>query len=1641
MPGSGDTAIFDGTSTANCNLNVNVNVAGLTVASGYTGTITQDDGVTITIGSVGFSQGDGVFLGGDSAITLNGPAVFTGGSFTSTSGTLTANGDWTVSGAPTFADGAGTVTFAVVYSGTQTVTPGAFAFNNVTIVGFGNYSTQAVSGTLVVNGALVFDIHDYSGNKLNGGTIQANGDITMNNAGFGTQTSGPGTTLIQITGTGAQTLAAPTTGHFPSIEVAKPSGTLTVTGSPVLAGDWTWTSGDANFGTSTLDFTAPYSGTQTITPGTIKYGDVIIKGFGNYSSQTINGTMDVGGSLAFEVSDYSGNRLNGGVIQAEGDVMMGSAGFGTLNPGPGSVTIDLIGTGDQTLSSPAAGYFPSIQIAKPSGSLTVTDSPLIVGDWTWSADPSVAVNWGTSHLNFAVAYGGSQSITPGDITYGDVSILGNGQSSTQTVNGTLTVGGSLTFGTSGFGGNHLNGGTIAALGDVTMTSPDFGGGVDGAGSTTLVLSGTGSQTLEGNGTGHFPNVVIQKDSGTLTMTGSIYVTGNWNQVSGDVAAAGSSEYFVTSENSQISGDAVFGDLIADKNWAITVTINQNATVQGNLQILANSLAIPNLSTVTVGGNILMGVSGTFFTDPHATFVLNGTSAQSIDFGSNTVHSLTVANTAAPVTFVSGITSDFYSTTTFEPGSSVQFTAGQTYAFDNLVATGTATQPISFASTAPGQTWALKLPLRYAVYHVNVTDSNASSGAPVTAINSTDDGDNTNWVFGTPAALAITTPNSSVTSPAWVEGSCGVDASSVQASINGGTAFDAVRLSASSWFADNASAGGASLGISLNQLSATNVSIKATSATGDATTATQSITWATTDLTGESISTVLMLRKGDSLLLTANGPGTVLTIDANGDGTADYTGVPGDKFAYRYTTPGSFTAQAYIDGNSVGAIEVDVVGVDMNKPLAAQIGYTRTNPLSDDMTISPASETSSIVLSAADPLLVTEAIVNDGGTLTEEITPHHRGDLFIEGRLGAKGPIVAFRAIDEYTLDSKSLSRIVVDAATNVGTTKLVMRPYISGLTFNFSMFAHTSTFSGGQTTLSATTDTDFGQVSDSATQEIDGVLTFNLEVPQDETSYCYSVSVLQNPICGSLSINGSVCLVSIDHVAMNVGDIKPLDINILRALPGGPFPVILTDADGSPSLGIDGGQPYFVGSGDQASVAAIPSLDASRVGTVSYSIAGGGDPGGYGIMIDDTQVYADDVGTVTVGGVSVEINDTPDGKDNITSVNPAQTIPVKITYNTGNPNTATVTLSVTPATAGTLSTNTLTLTKGQGQEVTYTPAANQASKAPNDIVITATSNTPGVTGGSDKMTNVLVTVPQDVRATDTPEGMPDRIPNRVNTPETVSVSPDLTNSGGQTVTVAVTGQSATTNGTLLVNGNATANLVKTTTIQLQGGAQTAPTAAPGGGNASKLKLVAQVRGAIESESNGFSVAAICSEIKFSAGRVVRAYKIVLPNGNTQFSWGAQYPLTYISDSGVQADLDQVKVSEQISLVSATGASADFPITVSGPRLATITSDTDAHVAGGDAPGATVAQVATAIQNDINNKGNGTSKYNQHFIQDNLRTGSTGKLVPKSGFTITEDFEKDAEGAYSITVTKLATAQGDATAGTVANNDKVPSPIP
>ena len=311
--------------------------------------------------------------------------------------------------------------------------------------------------------------------------------------------------------------------------------------------------------------------------------------------------------------------------------------------------------------------------------------------------------------------------------------------------------------------------------------------------------------------------------------------------------------------------------------------------------------------------------------------------------------LTVAKSGGIVTFTQGFTIN--GTMTLQPGTYAKFGAGETFTLGGMVWKGLPNNKITLRSDFPGTRWKLAAPGNYPyAICVDVQDSDASIGPAVTAVSSTDSGNNRNWIFGQAAQVAITTPSSSITSPAWVEGTNSPDVTSLTISASQGATPNANILNPEQWYADNS---GTPLGIGLSATGATNVAVTASDGPFTSTVS-QDITWTPTDLAGNTDSSQsVMIRQGDSLLLTDSTSGKALWLDTGGGGTPEnYGGLPGDQVPCQFNTAGTYLVTATVTlptspvTYALDYLNIIVVSLVELKPIDIQVGYTRVQAVAD-----------------------------------------------------------------------------------------------------------------------------------------------------------------------------------------------------------------------------------------------------------------------------------------------------------------------------------------------------------------------------------------------------------------------------------------------------------------------------------------------------------------------------------------------------------------------------------------------------------------------------------------------------------------------------------------------------------------------
>lgn len=642
-PGAGNVAVFNSTcSQCNATITSNPNILGVRIWSSYAGVITQNAGVIISAGTSGWVQDTGTFAGSNSAIIINGVMALSGGTFGSTSATLTVASTYTVSGSAAFTHNSGTINFSCS-SCSKTLTPGTVVYNNVSFTGVGEDNT--ISGTFTVNGTLTLADGGSSSGAMTSGTILANGNVVASSYGK------TGTTLIIINGTGNQSVTGVSDANIPEFQVASTGGIVTYSGNLHFYENYTYTSGTVDASASTVQF-AKWSNTRTVTPGTIAYNNVTFGGTG--TTYTLSGTMTVNGTLSLEdTSSGGGASLNGGTILAYGNVVASLVGKS------GTTLIKISGSSNQTISGVSTAAIPDLEIVSTGGIVTISGTFKLNGRYVYT---SGTVDASTSTLNF-VNWARTVALTPGTTVFNNVSFAGH--SSTFTMTGTLTTNGTLTFADDCCTAAAVNGGTFAANGDVTFSAYGsvgtaaltFGGttaniltvGASAArlkGLITVNKTGSGSVTLASNAaftgaaqsftvtaglidlagfTLNVTNVLTVNAASTLRCSGGTYTNGSLvNNGTIDCAGyaynwtgAGGNTNWNTAANwaggvvPTATKIAVFKDTYCGANC--NATVNVDPGVQGV------TLVSPYTGTITQSAGVAMTIGSTGWSQAAGTF--------------------------------------------------------------------------------------------------------------------------------------------------------------------------------------------------------------------------------------------------------------------------------------------------------------------------------------------------------------------------------------------------------------------------------------------------------------------------------------------------------------------------------------------------------------------------------------------------------------------------------------------------------------------------------------------------------------------------------------------------------------------------------------------------------------------------------------------------------------------------------------------------------------------------------------------------------------------------------------------------------------------------------------------------------------
>ena len=559
VPGSSDTAIFDGTSAKNATIDV-ATIGSIQINAGYTGVISQASGALLISG--GYIQSGGTFNASTQPLTINSDFVQSGGTFngssgdihmnqrftvsgtaqfTSTTGTLFANGDFETSAAgASFSHNGGTVTFTGPFfgGGAGNAVPihlkaAGDIFHNVNIDLDDGKNCNINGGPLIVEGTGMLTLTD--GIVRNGSIqVQAPAPVAVN-ANFDGGGISPATLLL--TGSASRTVTFDTSDQLPNVDLNASGTTINTTGS-----------------------------------GTLTFP----------SLQLHAGTINQGGADFFINANYDqfGGTFNGSSNQFTENNNFNQSG-GTFNGGSGTIHLN------ENFSLTGSGHF-----------ISTTGTLFVNGTFTDSADTATFTHNNGTLIFTGPFFGGTLSIlikTAGEsfsnlrfnLDDGKIANLSGGPLSVQ---GTLQL-------NDGF----INNGVLAAQADVLVA-----GTFDG-GTTAMTFSGGADQTFTNNG-GFNPvgTWTINKPSGIVTAASSLILeTGQpLNIISGSL-------YLANGSNLTCGALTVgaTGKLISDSATTITLggTVTNNGVIDlqaggcpGNDTILLRS-TVPGTRRTWLGG--------------------------------------------------------------------------------------------------------------------------------------------------------------------------------------------------------------------------------------------------------------------------------------------------------------------------------------------------------------------------------------------------------------------------------------------------------------------------------------------------------------------------------------------------------------------------------------------------------------------------------------------------------------------------------------------------------------------------------------------------------------------------------------------------------------------------------------------------------------------------------------------------------------------------------------------------------------------------------------------------------------------------------------------------------------------------------
>jgi len=697
------------------------------VANYGSGTMTVSGNISgnfaLTIVAVGnFTQATNSVRSGTSTIIKEGSGILTLSGQNSFSGAVTVSTGILRLGA----SGGATNTPLGTNAGGVTVAAGAVLdISTFSLGGASTYETLNLSGTGINNGgALTFAAS--TNNNFGAMTIAANTRIVNSGSGtvtFGGTITAANTINMGIGGTGPITIAG---------VYGATATTATIT---------KWDSGTLNINAASIT-----TGLVRINLGTLRYG--IGNGLSTPPVTIAGGTLDLNGFNETNIGAVT--LIDGSIVNTGAAATLTSTATYTLEKG--------------TISAVLGGTVVAAIVKNTAGKV------ILSGNNTFSGtSATIAVNAGYLNLQHSNALGAAASANTTTVLGGAtlelensitipsvkaITVNGTGMSRTgaiRSVSGTNSIGANITLGTTNVRINSDSG---------TLTIPTVSGNTFNA-----IFGGAGNVTVSGAIT-TTSGSVTKDGAGTLTLSGNNTYTGTTTLINGTLVANTTNSI----GNEAATNTFIFrggtlqatGTITSASTRAFTLASNATIDTNGNSVSIAGTVgSIGGLTksgagtltitgTTTIGGNLTIS-DGTFVAP--TTMTLNGDFSNSGTF-THSNGTLTIAPTNSTLTsnVLGSSSTTFYNLTNNTPGSTLQFKAGNTYTFANvLTLNGAEGNPVSINSDISGAQWLMTLSGTSSITYLKVKDSGCSGGNTISASDSVYDYGNNGicWTFISP----------------------------------------------------------------------------------------------------------------------------------------------------------------------------------------------------------------------------------------------------------------------------------------------------------------------------------------------------------------------------------------------------------------------------------------------------------------------------------------------------------------------------------------------------------------------------------------------------------------------------------------------------------------------------------------------------------------------------------------------------------------------------------------------------------------------------------------------------------------------------------------------------------------------------